>query len=95
MSQFTFFPAPSTRTIKLLWNKYHSYAKITVTADIAGPYTSFTQDGGSGAQTYRIGGTDPYAAGYVAPSGTVTLVLGTVLWLKRGIKTADGTLTWA
>lgn len=88
------FVVPFSRAINLLWNKYHSYAKIVVDSSMAGPYTTFTQDAGSGTQQYRIGGTDPYAAGYATPTGTITLVLGTTLWLTRSNKTDDGTLKW-
>lgn len=66
------------------------YASWMVTADEAGPYNAWTNDGASGTFTYRLGGTGSYAA----PSGTVTLVAGVLIEVMRTVTTAQGWQRW-
>jgi hypothetical protein len=62
----------------------------TVTADEAGTYGTYTQDGSSGAITYNKN-----SGGFVALSGSVTLAVADTIIVRRTVTTSQGFSKWA
>jgi beta-glucanase (GH16 family) len=63
---------------------------FTVTADEAGTYNTYTQDGSSGTITYSLNG-----AAYASVTGTIVLAIGDTIRLRRTTPTAQGFSRWA
>lgn len=61
----------------------------TVTADEAGTYNAYTQDGSSGTITYSKNG-----GAFAALSGTIALAVGDTIQVKRTTITAAGWSRW-
>ena len=81
---------PLTAPLKFSFSSYDQGSDLwTVTADEAGTYNAYTQDGGSGTITYsKNGGT------YTALSGTITLAMGDTIQVRRTTITAAGWSRW-
>lgn len=62
----------------------------TVTADEAGTYTAYTQDGSSGTITYNKN-----SGGFAALSGTIVLAVGDTIAVRRTVTTSQGFSRWA
>jgi hypothetical protein len=77
--------------MKFVIAKY-SYLSVvfTITADEAGSYTAWTDDGASGTWTYSKNG-----GAFIAATGTVSFVIGDTVQCKRTINTAQGYRRWA
>jgi hypothetical protein len=63
---------------------------FTVTADEAGTYGTYTQDGGSGTLTYSLNG-----GAFVALSGSIVLAIGNTIAVRRTNTAAAGFIRWA
>jgi hypothetical protein len=63
---------------------------FTVTADEAGTYGTYTQDGGSGTLTYSLNG-----GSFVALTGTIVLAIGDTIAVRRTNTAAAGFIRWA
>ena len=61
----------------------------TVTADEAGPYNTYTQDGGSGTVEYKRN-----AGAWTVVSGTIVLAVGDTITVRRSITTNTGFSRW-
>lgn len=61
----------------------------TITADEAGSYTTFTDNGAVGSLTYSING-----GAFNAVTGTVTLVVGQTIIVRRSTTTLEGVARW-
>lgn len=86
---------PSSRTVpiplKFGWGAGNSDTLTwTVTDDEAGTYSTFTNDGGSGALTYSKNG-----AAFAALTGSITLAVGDTIVVRRAITTSNGWSKWA
>ena len=63
--------------------------KQPMTADEAGAYSTYTQDGASGTVTYSHNG-----GAFAALSGTIVLAVGDTVQVKRTTYTAAGWSRW-
>ena len=84
------YTVPQTAPLKFAFGPYDQGSDVwTVTADEAGQYDAYTQDGASGTITYSLNG-----GAFVALSGTITLAIADTLQTKRTTYTAAGWSRW-
>lgn len=84
------YTVPLTAPLKFSFSPYDQGSDLwTVTADEAGNYNAYTQDGGSGTITYSKNG-----GAFVALSGTITLAVGDTIQVNRTTITAAGWSRW-
>ena len=84
------YTVPATAPLKFSFSPYDQGSDLwTVTADEAGTYDTYTQDGSSGTITYSKNG-----GAFVALSGTITLAVGDTIQVKRTTITAAGWSRW-
>jgi len=84
------YTVPQTAALKFAFGPYDQGSDLwTVTADEAGTYNAYTQDGGSGTITYSKNG-----GAFTALSGTITLAVGDTIQVKRTTITAAGWSRW-
>lgn len=77
--------------MKFVLSIYHAFSAVfTITADEAGSYTAWTDDGASGTWTYSKNG-----GAFIAATGTVVLAIGDTIQVQRTITTAQGIRRWA
>lgn len=84
------YTVPQTAALKFSFSAYDQGSDLwTVTADEAGTYNAYTQDGASGTLTYSKNG-----GAFTALSGTITLAVGDTIQVKRTTITAAGWSRW-
>ena len=84
------YTVPATAPLKFSFSPYDQGSDLwTVTADEAGTYDTYTQDGGSGTITYSKNG-----GAFTALSGTITLAVDNTIQVKRTTITAAGWSRW-
>ena len=84
------YTVPQTAPLKFAFGAYDQGSdEWTVTADEAGAYSAYTQDGASGTVTYSLNG-----GAFAALSGTVTLAIGNTIQTQRTTYTAAGWSRW-
>lgn len=84
------YTVPATAPLKFSFSPYDQGSDLwKVTADEAGTYNAYTQDGGSGTITYSKNG-----GAFTALSGTITLAVGDTIQVKRTTITAAGWSRW-
>lgn len=84
------YTVPATAPLKFSFSPYDQGSDLwTVTADEAGTYNTYTQDGASGTITYSKNG-----GAFTALSGTIALAVGDTIQVKRTTITAAGWSRW-
>jgi len=84
------YTVPATAPLKFSFSPYDQGSDLwKVTADEAGTYNAYTQDGGSGTITYSKNG-----GAFTALSGTITLAVGDTIQVRRTTITAAGWSRW-
>lgn len=84
------YTVPVTAPLKFAFGPYDQGSDLwTVTADEAGSYDTYTQDGSSGTITYSKNG-----GAFTALSGTITLAVSDTIQVKRTTITAAGWSRW-
>ena len=84
------YTVPQTAPLKFSFSQYDQGSDLwMVTADEAGNYNAYTQDGGSGTITYSKNG-----GAFVALSGAITLAVGDTIQVRRTTITAAGWSRW-
>lgn len=84
------YTVPQTAALKFSFSAYDQGSDLwTVTADEAGTYNAYTQDGASGTLTYSKNG-----GAFTALSGTIALAVGDTIQVKRTTITAAGWSRW-